>query len=149
MLTSPSPLSLFSAIWLMPTQHEYGGWPRSGEIDLFETRGNSHFKGQDGKDAGIQQMCSTLHFGPNARHDGFQTATYFKNNQTGFHSEFHKYSFIWNESGIRFFVDDTEIAFVSTGDGFWKRGGFNGDDIWSSGTKIAPFDQEVSKKKKF
>ena len=30
---------LFTAIWLMPTDNSFGGWPRSGEIDMVEIRG--------------------------------------------------------------------------------------------------------------
>ena len=29
----------FAAIWFLPTDNVYGGWPLSGEIDLVETRG--------------------------------------------------------------------------------------------------------------
>lgn len=36
------------------------------------------------------------------------------------------------------------MGFVPVGDGFWKLGGFEGDDIWANGTKMAPFDEEVS-----
>ncbi|KXN69864.1 glycoside hydrolase family 16 protein, partial [Conidiobolus coronatus NRRL 28638] len=31
---------IWPAIWLLPTDHNYGGWPVSGEIDLVESRGN-------------------------------------------------------------------------------------------------------------
>lgn len=27
------------AIWLLPRDNHYGNWPRSGEIDLMETKG--------------------------------------------------------------------------------------------------------------
>ena len=29
-------------------------------------------------------------------------------------------------------------------DGYWTRGGFQGDDIWAGGDRNAPFDQPVS-----
>jgi len=31
---------LWPAIWLLPKDQEYGQWPASGEIDIFESRGN-------------------------------------------------------------------------------------------------------------
>ena len=30
---------VISAIWMMPRESAYGGWPRSGEIDVCEARG--------------------------------------------------------------------------------------------------------------
>lgn len=37
-------LSCFSplAIWLLPRDNHYGQWPRSGEIDLMETKGRDN-----------------------------------------------------------------------------------------------------------
>lgn len=31
---------LWPAIWMMPENSTYGDWPRSGEIDIAESRGN-------------------------------------------------------------------------------------------------------------
>ena len=36
------------------------GWPRSGEIDIVESRGNRNLK-INGGNIGVQQMGSTLH----------------------------------------------------------------------------------------
>lgn len=130
------------AVWLLPTQGKYGGWPRSGEIDLLESRGNLKY----GRDVqiGVEQVSSTLHFGPAWNQDAWRTATYSRNDANGYQKGFHKYEFVWDQSGINVSVDGTQLGFVEVGEGFWKRGGFNGDDIWKSGTKMAPFDEEVS-----
>lgn len=130
------------AIWLLPTEWKYGGWPRSGEIDLLESRGNVKY-GNDIQ-IGVEQVASTLHFGPNWDQDAWPTASYTKNDPAGFHNGFHKYEFFWDESGFRFLVDGNEFGTVPVGEGFWKRGNFSGENIWASGTKMAPFDQEVS-----
>lgn len=136
--------NIFTAVWLLPSQRTYGNWPRSGEIDLLQSRGNLNYTDKDGVQIGAQQVTSTLHFGPESNQDGFRSAQFPKNNVTGYDNDFHKYGFVWNESGIRFFVDDDETGFVAAGDGFWERGGFSGDDdVWSTGTEMAPFDQEV------
>lgn len=83
-------------------------------------------------------MASTLHFGPAPNQNAFQTSTFSKNNPAGYHSAFHKYEMIWDENGIKFLV-----GYVPAGEGFWKRGGFQGQNIYASGTKMAPFDEEV------
>jgi hypothetical protein len=33
-------VQLWPAIWLLPVNSTYGSWPRSGEIDMVESRGN-------------------------------------------------------------------------------------------------------------
>ncbi len=52
----PTGKGTWPALWMMPTYSEYGGWPRSGEIDIMEYIGvepqnlwyNAHFLGTDG-----------------------------------------------------------------------------------------------------
>merc|ERR1711923_258694 len=48
---------LWPAIWLMPKNSVYGGWPQSGEIDVMESIGNEG-------DGGIKSVSSTLPWGP-------------------------------------------------------------------------------------
>ena len=36
---STDPQNIFSAIWLLSCHNHYGSWPRSGEIDIMESRG--------------------------------------------------------------------------------------------------------------
>lgn len=49
---------LWPAIWMMPKDSVYGEWPKSGEIDIMESRGNSV-----GYDGGRDVYFSTLHWG--------------------------------------------------------------------------------------
>ncbi len=52
----PGGKGTWPALWMMPTYNEYGGWPRSGEIDIMEYVGvepqnlyfNTHFEGTQG-----------------------------------------------------------------------------------------------------
>lgn len=125
----------------MPTESKYGVWPRSGEIDLLEARGN--IKYGDKEQIGVERIVSTLHFGPNWDQDGYPTSGFSTNNESGYHNDFHKFEFIWDESGFKFLLDDTETGTIPVGDGFWQRGGFKGENIWASSSKMAPFDQEV------
>lgn len=85
-----------------------------------------------------------MHFGPKLDHDAYKTTSYSHHDLSGFYRDFHKYELVWNESGIKFMVDGTEIGYVAADKGFWKRGDFTGNDIWESTTKMAPFDEEVN-----
>lgn len=135
-------LSISLAVWLLPTQWKFGEWPRSGEIDLMESRGNIKY-GSSEDQIGVEKVFSTLHFGPRWDQDAYETASYARNNASGYNNDFHRYEFYWDKNGIKFFVDGTELGFAEVGDGFWKRGGFSGENIWAHATKMAPFDEEV------
>lgn len=135
--------NIFSAVRLLPSQCKYGDWPRSGEICIFEGCGNENYTDTNGIQIGVQQVTSTLHFGPDPNQDGYQNLHISKNNPAGYENAFYKFDLIWNENGIQFFVNDNATGSISVSDGFWKRGRFYGDDIWSSGSTMAPFDQEV------
>lgn len=106
-----------------------------------ESRGNEKYGNE--VQIGVEEACSTLHFGPRWDQDAFRTASYSRHNAAGYDKDFHKYEFIWDESGIKFFIDGSEVGFAAVGDGFWQRGRFSGQNIWENGTKMAPFDQEV------
>lgn len=58
---------LWPAIWMLPKDNVYGDWPRSGEIDIMESRGNNASYGQGGNNI----ASSTLHFGPNPENNGW------------------------------------------------------------------------------
>ena len=50
---------LWPAIWMMPEDSAYGVWPRSGEIDIMESRGNSYEYSPGGRDL----YYGALHWG--------------------------------------------------------------------------------------
>lgn len=135
---------LWPAIWLLPTDQVYGSWPRSGEIDLLESRGNLNYQGGDGVQIGAEQIGTTLHFGPAWNADAWGSAHYQLNSApgNGYNKDFHKYSMEWTPTNLKFSVDDQLIGNVEVGDGFWARGAFQGDNIWGD-SKAAPFDQNV------
>jgi len=89
----PSGVGTWPAIWMLPTDNVYGGWPNSGEIDIMEhvgfdpnvVHGTVHtevFNGAIGTQRGGQTTI------PNAL------------------NEFHTYSIDWDEERILFMVDD-------------------------------------------
>ncbi|CAK8673064.1 unnamed protein product [Clavelina lepadiformis] len=48
----PNGYGLWPAIWMMPRDSVYGGWPQSGEIDIMEARGQN-----------LNEFASTIHYG--------------------------------------------------------------------------------------
>lgn len=101
---------IWPAIWLMPAQNQYGGWPASGEIDLVESRGNLDLRepcrtpGCKGDlNVGAERVGSTLHFGPFWPENGFEKAHFnkFSPQSKGFNQDFHLYSLEWTP-GKRF-----------------------------------------------
>lgn len=134
---------IWPALWLLPRNSVYGGWPRSGEIDLIELRGNRQLYNGD-VNVGVEQMGSTMHFGPAWNQNGWPTAHATKNKSPGFDSDFHVYKLIWTDKEIQFLIDDESVLKVQPNEGFWKRGGFRGENPWSDSLNplIAPFDQE-------
>ncbi|XP_031639779.1 beta-1,3-glucan-binding protein-like isoform X3 [Contarinia nasturtii] len=136
---------LWPAIWLLPLQWKYGKGRRSGEIDLVQSRGNVDYIDSNGNQIGVKRVTSTLHFGPKSNMDGWPSSTYSRKNPDGFNHVFHRYECLWNDKGIKFFVDNIEIGYTAAGNGgFWEIGQFHGDNIWANGTKMAPFDEEVN-----
>lgn len=97
----------------MPSQRE---WPKSSGIDLLEARGNRNYSDENGVQIGVQQVTSGLHFERHQISNRSQSTVFSTNNATDYSAEFHKYTFIWNENGIRFFVDDVETGFISASD---------------------------------
>ena len=94
----PQGQGLWPAIWMMPTDSMFGGWPRSGEIDLMESRGSNS-----------QQVLSTLHY--------FQNGHKFQGNEfnaTNFNEEFHNIDLVWNKEKISFYIDKKYLVFETS-----------------------------------
>ena len=64
-------LCVFTAIWMLPRDSVYGGWPRSGEIDIMESKGNDLYVDGSGVNVGNTLMGSTLHWGPDSSHNNY------------------------------------------------------------------------------
>jgi beta-glucanase (GH16 family) len=138
---------------MMPEDSIYGQWPRSGQIDIAELRGNNrHYpRGRD-------LVTSTLHYGPDPQHDGYlQTydTFFFNKKRTDFSDDFHTYGFEWYKNHMYMYVDYKpifQINFKKSKDTFWSRGKFQGmaslngtmaDNPWRNAESVtAPFDQK-------
>jgi beta-glucanase (GH16 family) len=126
----PEGQGLWPAIWMLPTEWVYGGWPLSGEIDIFEAVNPNA--------SGGNEVHGTLHYGlswPNNRYSG---ATYEP--AANIWEEFHTYAIEWEEGEIRWYVDDTHYA-TQTSDG-WFTYYWGGQEVgYQLGEGAAPFDQ--------
>lgn len=90
----PSGQGLWPAIWMMPTDEVYGGWPNSGEIDIMELLGHKP-----------HQVHGTLHYGDLLQGRHQEGAAYAL--PTGaFSDNFHVFRFDWEPAVMRWYVDD-------------------------------------------
>lgn len=89
----PKGRGTWPAIWMLPTDWEYGGWPESGEIDIME---------HVGYDPAV--VHGTVHTGAYNHVKGTQLGKSL--NINGFNEMFHVYAVEWTPEKIDFFIDD-------------------------------------------
>ncbi|MDI3520684.1 MAG: hypothetical protein PWR04_672 [Anaerophaga sp.] len=92
----PGGRGIWPAIWMLPTDWEYGGWPESGEIDIMEHVGYEP-----------DSVYTTVHTGAFNHRQGTQVgdATYVPDCE----DEFHVYAIEWNKEKIDFFIDKKKV----------------------------------------
>ena len=91
--TLPSGRGSWPAIWMLPTDNAYGGWPRSGEIDIMEHVGYEPL-----------MVYGTVHTEAYNHMHGTQQGDSILVADAEEH--FHRYAIEWHEDRIDFFVDD-------------------------------------------
>ena len=107
----PSGLGTWPAIWMLPTDYRYGGWPASGEIDIMEHVGYD-------QDVIVQTVHTQKNHGGNGKGHSVRTEAVSE--------EFHLYSVEWLPDKLIFYVDGEEqytydpnkIAYRTTSD-YW------------------------------
>lgn len=99
---------LWPAIWMLPTDWEYGGWPESGEIDIMEMLGHE-----------TTRIYGTIHYGTRQDHKS-QGGNYSLKNGT-FAGSFHKFIVEWDSTGFKWFVDDVQYYSTRISKPFDKR----------------------------
>lgn len=96
----------------MPYSDVYGNWPRSGEIDLLECRGNRNAM-NGATNVGIKQAASTLHFGPGPTCNGHKNAHYEKNSAVGYNEGFNTYKVVWTSKDMKFYINNALFGTVN------------------------------------
>lgn len=92
----PEGRGMWPAIWFLPTDWEYGGWPASGEIDLMENVGYMP-----------DTILSTVHTEAFNHTKGTQKGDSITINTC--YSDFHVYRLDWEEQQLSMFVDDQHV----------------------------------------
>ena len=90
----PGARGLWPAFWMLSTNEPYGGWPRSGEIDIMEFVSSKP-----------NEILGSIHYGDPWPNNQFQTEYLIKENGD-FLDTFYNFAVEWEPGVIRFFVDD-------------------------------------------
>jgi len=109
----PNGRGVWPAIWMLPTEWAYGGWPSSGEIDIMENVGYLP-----------DSVYGSVHTKRFNHSIGTQVTAGVKS--TTLSSEFHHYSIEWDAEKIDFFFNDQKFQT------FYNK--HEGPDAW-------PFDR--------
>jgi len=91
---------LWPAIWMLPTDNVYGGWPKSGEIDIMENIGSEP-----------NRVFGTIHYG----HDFWRfNSQGIELDEGSFAEDFHVFTVLWDEDCIQFQMDGIDIGEPNT-----------------------------------
>jgi len=102
----PDGRGMWPAIWTLPTDWSYGGWPASGEIDIMENVGYDPYK-----------IVGTVHTEAYNHMIGTQKGA--TTNVQSCYGDFHIYAIEWEVREIRFYVDDLHyFTFTNEGTGY-------------------------------
>lgn len=92
----PEGQGIWPAIWMLPVDSEYGGWPDSGEIDIMEYF--SHLPGKS---------YSTIHTKKFNHKIGTSIGDHVKSDSL--HDDYHLYSIDWYPDRLEIFFDDSLV----------------------------------------
>jgi beta-glucanase (GH16 family) len=92
----PRGRGLWPAIWMLPTDWAYGGWPKSGEIDIMEQVGFDPYK------VHMTVHTESYNHGKNTQKGAFQVV------HTAMDS-FHLYRVDWTPDHIKGYIDDVLV----------------------------------------
>ena len=97
----PKGQGIWPAIWMLPTLEVFGGWPKSGEIDIMEAVGHEP-----------EKVHGTIHFGQDWPENKF-IGKFYALDQGDFTDDFHVFSIEWEQDKIAFLVDGDTFFNVS------------------------------------
>ncbi|WP_196161704.1 family 16 glycosylhydrolase [Reinekea sp. G2M2-21] len=144
----PSGQGTWPAVWMLPTDWEFGGWAMSGEIDIVEAvnlKADRDLSAEDNDETGVipeNRVHGTLHYGRAWPGNVYTGVEYDFGDVTVNPADgFHTYAVEWEEGAIRWFVDDIHVS-TQTQEG-WYTHYQDESGVWqTSGTTAAPFNQK-------
>ncbi|MEH8022285.1 family 16 glycosylhydrolase [Rheinheimera metallidurans] len=98
----PSGQGAWPAFWMLPTDEVYGGWPKSGEIDILEA---VNLKAVDAEGVAEANVHGTLHYGRVWPNNASSGKGYLLPDGINPADDFHTYAIEWQEGEIRWYVD--------------------------------------------
>jgi beta-glucanase (GH16 family) len=118
----PQGTGTWPALWMLPQNPTYGGWPNNGEIDVMENKGTHP-----------DQVGGTIHFGGANGNDVYfgQTFTFPSGDSV---TNFHVYALEWTSNSISWSVDGVVYEVQNN---WWSNIGTSTDTY----PFPAPFDQ--------
>jgi beta-glucanase (GH16 family) len=90
---------MWPAIWMMPTDSRYGGWPRSGEIDIMEYLGHD-----------LRAVYQTIHYTRSGTNDHGSSGTSYRLTDGTFSQDFHVFALEWEAGEMRWYVDNLQVG---------------------------------------
>jgi beta-glucanase (GH16 family) len=106
----PRGRGLWPAIWMLPTDWVYGGWPASGEIDIMELLGHEPTR-----------VYGTIHWGQDAAHHLSSGGNYVLPGGANFYDAFHLFSLEWRADSLFWSVDGVRYHTEGNGPPFDQR----------------------------
>mgnify|MGYP001252224792 FL=1 len=103
--SAPSISGVWPAVWMLPEDNVYGGWPASGEIDILEARDDLE-----------KELYSTIHYGRNQSNDhNYIGKTTFLNDEQRLNNPFdhNVISLVWNDEGFSWLYNNNQIYSLS------------------------------------
>lgn len=125
----PKTRGTWPAIWMMPTKGFYGGWPKSGEIDIMEHSATYALN----KYLGTIHTAAYYHSIGTQKGSGYISYNHYDQNATNLVDDFHVYSIIWEPGKMTWLFDDHQY-YQLTAEELYKPS-LEPYEAW-------PFDQE-------
>ena len=98
----PNNKSTWPGFWMSPNESVYGSWPRSGEIDIVETKGSN-----------LNYAAADAHWGLST---GYKKHAQGKDLPAGFKdtTQWHTYGVKWTEGKLEYYIDGVKFHTVSS-----------------------------------
>jgi beta-glucanase (GH16 family) len=130
----PKGQGTWPAVWMMPADNVYGGWPRSGEIDILEGVNLGATCETCQGNVGENRMISALHFGDYAPKNKFRDTRVALPSLALPSDDFHVWTLEWGRGLMRFYLDGRKYWEMTQED--WETA-----SSLAKGNPVAPFDQ--------